>query len=221
LPLLAKIDDICGEEKISSFLKKHDIPVFFKDAAYHAAAEYDLPVPGSTELLPETVRLGVNPRYRGKHLSGLLRHEFCHIQQSFARLGLPPHPVSPLDMLWFLRVIEADAESYNALCLFKLKLSGDGELFDYRCWCGGYSRIYRAIKKQYKKDPSSLNDGRLRRTAFDAWFPHGWFSRDSIQVQYEMHALAIHSTLKDMWGQKWIETPPDRCGYNRHRRLGW
>lgn len=98
-----------------------------------------------------------------------LVHESQHLRHHLNAVGNPDRVLSQEQYILFYRAAEADAQANCTLVTWKLKEAGDpgpwkaaGDV--------GYRDICDAFEKTVTEDPSSLNDGRAQRAAFDAWF---------------------------------------------------
>jgi len=148
---------------------------------------------GKMYPLPGQVSIALDCWEDAEYLARAFLHEMRHVLQHVAGLSNAPRHASLFDEVWFARIMEADAESYNAIELFRLRLQGDDELF--RCGRSGiFGGIYSAIEEMYYQDATTLDDGRLRRAAFDAWF-----SIPSVRMHYECQALKNYPTIKEWY----------------------
>lgn len=191
-----------------------------KEAGVHATFHFDLAGGATTHSPANYVSEGKLYPFPGQVFIVLLEglegeiamthtflHEMRHALQIISGFLSPPRQASLLDTVWFTRVIEADAESFNAIQLLQLGLDGDTEPFEY-AEAGQFGTIYDAIIEMYQKDPTTLNDGRLRRVAFDAWF-----SIPTVGINYECESLRSYAIEKEFYqrfekqGQVFHDTP--------------
>lgn len=122
------------------------------------------PIPGTQKILLNTKRYS-NPDC----LIMPVLHEARHLRQTFNGLTDPNGFVSPAHLLRYTYFLEADAQSDAVIRMLKARLQGDSSAFE-ATYGIGYDEMLDAAKKGYEADPASLNDGRLRRMIFDAWF---------------------------------------------------
>jgi hypothetical protein len=169
--ILDKIRATPEGQDLLLFLEKNNIQFKFLDdedniATYKTRTMFQA---GKWMPAPGTQFLQLNPEKDDSLLAGAILHEARHAQQAFDGVILPLKQISSFDLIWFVRIKEADAQASATLNAFKAKLSGNSSMFD------GFKDTYfkgmcEAAENQYAQDPTSLDDGRLKRTLFDAWF---------------------------------------------------
>lgn len=104
------------------------------------------------------------------YITGVLAHELRHQHQMETGMwspymsGIP----SPIEAVWYNRMIEADASATAADVAWKLKEAGKPDA--WACKGGFGPAIGHAYEEVVKNDPSAAYDGRAQRAAFDAWF---------------------------------------------------
>ncbi len=96
-------------------------------------------------------------------------HESQHLRQHLSGVGNPDRILTPEQYILFYRASEADAQAACTLVTWKLKRAGDDGPWQ-EAGRVGYQDICNAFEKIVGEDPSSLDDGRAKRAAFDAWF---------------------------------------------------
>ncbi|MCE9507713.1 MAG: hypothetical protein K8R48_05270 [Alphaproteobacteria bacterium] len=157
-------------ENLVSFLLEHNIPVAFSKATQYAAHRTNLALKeGKLMPVPGTQFILINPDQDDALLISAFLHEARHAQQCLSGMAMPDKRVSPQHLAVFTRMLEADAQATAVLKAFKMKLDGDDSLFAAGKTIG-YQEMYRVAEEQYLKDPTSLDNGRLKRMIFDAWF---------------------------------------------------
>lgn len=151
---------------------------------------------GKYAAIPGTLEILLNPTiWRKKRLALSALHEARHLSQYMSGFFMPGKVVSRADVTWFLYVMEADAESFAALQAFKLKRVGDDSLFRVgKSRFYGRRRIYQAVENAYRQDPSSLENGRARRAAFDAFFTYA-----GLKEAYAERAVHKHRHLTSIF----------------------
>jgi hypothetical protein len=125
---------------------------------------------GQRRLLHE---IKVNTFHSRGKMASLLAHELQHYNQAKNKmLGVSvDHIEAPLDSVWRNRMTEADAQATAVDIIYKLKLAGKPEAWNEELKRkNGYSPIAREYEKLARSDPSSVEDGRAKRAAFDKWF---------------------------------------------------
>lgn len=163
---------VSTEEGLSlvKFLIDKKVPVLFaldtSIAAHRTALELK---DGRLMPAPNTQHIVINPLREDDLLIAALLHEARHAQQCLSGLALPDTAVPPLHLAIFTRMLEADAQSSAVLQAFKMKLAGDSSVFDAGKTIG-YAEMFSTAEREYAKDPTALDDGRLHRAIFDAWF---------------------------------------------------
>lgn len=186
LRILKKIDGTPEGRELLDFLELYNIPVVFSHDTKSACSSSCIKIEGGAYLpIPGTQWILLNPEREDNILARALFHEARHARQSNAGLFMPGKQISPFDFVWYVRMKEADAEADNVLNLLRMKVVGDGALFDlglekkYR-----YAELYHVAEKTYAEDPASLDDGRLKRAVFDAWF-----AVDALKEGYDREAI--------------------------------
>lgn len=156
--------------KLVKLLIDNKIPVFFSLDTSIAAHRTSLELRDGC-LMPaaDTQHIVMNPFCDDNVLIAAFLHEARHAEQCLSGMALPGTAVPPVHLAIFTRMLEADAQSSAVLQAFKMKLAGDSSVFDAGMTIG-YTEMFRTAEWEYAKDPSSLNDGRLHRAIFDAWF---------------------------------------------------
>jgi len=96
-------------------------------------------------------------------------HEAEHINQHLSGVGNPDRILSKEEYILFYRVAEADAQATCTDIIWRLKQAGDAGPWEQAKFVG-FGNICDAFEKIALADPASLEDGRARRVAFDAWF---------------------------------------------------
>lgn len=132
------------------------------------SAEY-IPANGQWTATPGTKMIEINPHTDDNRIISSLFHEGQHAKQDLAGVFYPDKLLSAHDFVWYTRMTEADAQANAVINLLKMKLQGDALPFDQEK-NGVYSSMFTAAENGYSKDPTSLDDGSLKRDIFDAWF---------------------------------------------------
>lgn len=103
------------------------------------------------------------------YMIGVLAHELQHQKQvNSDTIRMTDKIPSPIESVWYERLIEADACAVAADIAWKLKETGKPEAWRE---AGGFGKtIAKAYQDEVTKDPEAANDGRAKRAAFDAWF---------------------------------------------------
>lgn len=96
-------------------------------------------------------------------------HESQHLHQHLKGVGNPDRILSQEEYILFYRAAEADAQAACTYITWKLKENGDEGPWK-EAGRVGYQDICDAFAATVAADPVSLEDGRARRAAFDAWF---------------------------------------------------
>lgn len=107
------------------------------------------------------------------HYLDVLIHEERHADQfdyKNIHSQIDQMRVSPGDYVWLNRVLEADAQTEAVYQQLIIQLAGDDSCMNYNKIYSSDGPMFKAAQEQYLKDPTSLNDGRVKRAAFDAWF---------------------------------------------------
>ncbi len=158
-----------GQELLRILEEKNVRIIFSRETDLACYNSRVVAIEGKYHPLPRTQQILLNPDQYTLSLSASLLHEARHIQQCLGGVFRPNKQVSPFDLAWFIRTVEADAAASAMMVAFRMKLNGDDALFAVDS-ANFYAGMHRAVDKQYAQDPTSLHDGRLKRTAFDAWF---------------------------------------------------
>lgn len=121
---------------------------------------------------PRIIPLGIEiDAYAPKgFIVGVLAHELHHQRQMDANVIVPymDKLPSPIETVWYDRMIEADAAATSAEIAWKLKDAGKPGMWEN---LGGFGfACGHAFAMEAMKDPSSVYDGRAKRAAFDEWF---------------------------------------------------
>lgn len=184
--------------KLVRFLIDNKVPVFFSLDTSIAAHRTSLEIRDG-RLMPAagTQHIVMNPLCDDNLLIAAFLHEARHTEQCLSGLALPDTAVPPLHLAIFTRMLEADAQSSAVVQAFKMKLAGDSSVFDAGLTIG-YTEMFRTAEREYAKDPAALDDGRLRRAIFDAWFSdedgnrHGYDEKVFHQIWPFFCAQAAH-----------------------------
>lgn len=178
-----------GGIKLVSFLLENKVaPIFTKDNGIDFA-QFRTNVAlkdGKTSIIPGASYIAINPLASDDEIIGMIFHEGRHAQQYNAGIGLPDKIISPQHMAIHKRFLEADAQAEAVIQLLKMKLKGQPTFF-YAARKDGYENMFDVALAGYEKDPTSLDDGRLKRMAFDAWFTPGLknaYDQSSLQTTY-------------------------------------
>lgn len=162
-------------KQVLDFLQKNDIKVVW---------DSQMKILGRASVIPwfispekgwiyKNKSILLSPHHPDALLVAVLFHEMQHMRQAVHGVMDVAKNCSPFDAAWQSRVIEADAHANSAIVLLKMKLSGNESAFDTVKTDPKYGDIYAEAEKQYEEygcDPQSLEDGRVRRKVFDAWF---------------------------------------------------
>lgn len=172
---------------VLAFLAAKKIPVVFAEQesvaryAVHRTWKID-----KFDILDGSESLKLNPKEDDAHLAGSIVHEVRHARQNHARQMYRDQRISLQDYIWNLRVLEADAEAEAVLVCFRAKLAGHPDMFDARK-NSAYGDMCLAAEKIYAADPISIEDGRLKRAAFDVWFS---LQKSEIKHGYDSNAIS-------------------------------
>jgi len=155
---------------VAGFLSRIGVSFSFSDAVnfgrYQTRIFYK---DGVWQPVPDTQEIIFNPDEKNTALAAALLHEARHLRQVFNHVSEPPAFAPPADFILYSYCLEADAQADAVLRAFRAKLAGDDALF--RAWAGtGYDVMIETAEREHRHDPSALDDGRLRRMVFDAWF---------------------------------------------------
>lgn len=159
--------------EILQFLEEKKVPVVLIKELDGVAARAGISFRaenGEITLLQGSQRIEVNVIRPDTEIAAVMLHEVRHLRQFLAGFIYPERYVSPADLAWFTRVIEADAETASVMAALRIKIAGDPSLFKAAQNSPFFYEMYRVAEEEYKKDPSSLDDGRLQRKVFDTWF---------------------------------------------------
>ncbi|MDE1151772.1 MAG: hypothetical protein PW788_04465 [Micavibrio sp.] len=96
-------------------------------------------------------------------------HETEHLNQHLSGVGNPDRILSQEEYILFYRAAEADAQAVCTDISWRLKQSGDAGPWN-EARNVGFANVCDAFERMALADPASLEDGRARRVAFDAWF---------------------------------------------------
>ena len=104
-------------------------------------------------------------------LASTMIHELRHRQQITEGVIQPfaNKIPSPVELVWYNRVIEADAVATSIDIAYKLKEAGHPSSWD-EISKGAYAGSLEAYAARVAQDPAALNDGSAKREAFDGWF---------------------------------------------------
>ncbi|MCC7035693.1 MAG: hypothetical protein IT560_00125, partial [Alphaproteobacteria bacterium] len=103
----------------------------------------------------------------------VLMHELQHKRQMDNNVlhALQEKSPSPIEILWYNRMTEADAQATAIDLAWKLKETGKPAAWDHMRWSKDWPI---ALAFEYEKkalaDPSSVASGAAKRAAFDTWF---------------------------------------------------
>lgn len=168
--ILDRLSKVPEGREVVDFLNKHGVKIDLQDAPDNWAASTltitDV-VDGVYSYKDPIIILKMD--LSDDNLLQAIVHESQHLRQHLSGIGNPDRILSQDEYILFYRAAEADAQTACTFVTWQLKESGDagpwkmaGEV--------GYQDICDAFKKIATEDPSSLNNGRAQRTAFDAWF---------------------------------------------------
>jgi len=102
-----------------------------------------------------------------------LTHELRHLQQIMGNVQNPAmtKAVSPMEAIWYNRVIEADATATAVDVAYKLHKAGHSEAWqEMNRDRTTPTNIAAAYDAAIKKNPKAVEDGSAKRAAYDGWF---------------------------------------------------
>lgn len=104
-------------------------------------------------------------------LTHVLTHELQHRRQLLSGVLVPFHEKipSPMEAIWYNRLIEADAEATTADIAYKLKEAGRPAAWDAMLQAP-FTGAAKAYEAAVAKNSGAAEDGTAKRAAFDAWF---------------------------------------------------
>lgn len=159
-----------GGAELIRFLSENNVTFrFSRDVKTAQFRQRTAPNEGMWGIVPESQCIIMNPDIADDMLVSAFLHEARHAQQALAGVFRPDNNVSPFEMALFVRFVEADAQAEAVLKSFVMHLSGDSVVYE-SAQQFGYAAMFKAAEEGYTNDPSSLEDGRLKRIIFDAWF---------------------------------------------------
>ncbi len=183
---------------LATFLLENKIPILFMPDNEGTRFYSDITIQkGAVNVIPGSAKMLLDPAEGDDKLIALIFHEGRHAKQYMAGLALPGKVLSPQHVAIYTRMLEADAESAAVIAAFRLKLAGDDSVWK-AAYCDGYEPMFDAAEAFYKKDPAALDNGDLRRAAFDAWFT------PELRHTYDMRSL----TRKFPWLIETLATNP-------------
>lgn len=142
---------------------------------------------------PDKIEIYLASQFSNKQLQSQLLHEVHHARQIFNNLAFPTTYVPPADLILWNAFLEADAQADVMIRAFKALLSGKPNIIS--SISDSYQKMWDAISEGYNKDPQTLQDGRLRRMAFDAWFLGGHvpiYAQDVMDLKWKLFKTYSH-----------------------------
>ncbi len=167
--ILAQVITTPGGQELIDFLMANKILFNFSPDVARAAFHCRVGIENGKTVTKAPWCILLNPAHGDLELVAAILHEARHAQQAVAGMMTPQDLLSAAEYAWHVRLIEADAQSEAVLKGLKKKLAGDSSLFD-ALKASGYAEMFRTAEEGYREDPASLDNGRLRRMVFDAWF---------------------------------------------------
>ncbi len=104
---------------------------------------------------------------------GILIHELHHQRQmqNGVMTVLKDKVPSPVELVWYERAMEADAQATATDIAWKLKEAGKPAAWKAMAGLGGWrQQVAAAYAEKAEQDPASVTSGAAKREAFDAWF---------------------------------------------------
>jgi hypothetical protein len=115
-----------------------------------------------------------------------LTHELRHLQQVMGNVLDPAvtKAVSPLESIWYNRVIEADASATATDIAYKLHKAGHSDSWkELQRERSGPTNIAAAYEAAVQKNPKAAEDGSAKRAAYDGWFEaRGALNRELAEI---------------------------------------
>lgn len=168
--ILDKVRKVPEGEKLLRFLEEKEVKILFSRdtefASYSTGSSYSN---GKCMPIPQRQFILYNPDQDDDWMVSAFFHEARHLQQVFSQVIRPAKQVSPFDLAWHIRMIEADAEAESIMIALKNKLDGNPLLLD-KTRSTGYEHMCLIAEVEYAQNPASFHDGTLKRMVFDAWF---------------------------------------------------
>lgn len=194
-----------GGAELIRFLSENNITFrFSRDVKTAQFRERVAPNEGAWGVVPESQCIVMNPDIDDDMLVSAFLHEARHAQQALAGAFRPQNDVSPSEMAWYVRFVEADAQSEAVLKSFVMHLSGDSAAYA-SAQLFGYAAMFKAAEDGYTDDPSSLQDGRLKRMVFDAWFgaeeSKAYYGMQVVEIEFP-NRMALMERMPDHGLQK-------------------
>lgn len=115
-----------------------------------------------------------------------MTHELRHLQQVMGNVLDPAvtKAVSPLESIWYNRVIEADASATAVDIAYKLHKAGHSDAWqELQRSRSGPTNIAASYGEAVQKNPKAAEDGSAKRAAYDGWFEaRGGMNRELAEI---------------------------------------
>lgn len=132
---------------------------------------------------------------------GILIHELHHQRQmqNGVMTVLKDKVPSPVELVWYERAMEADAQATATDIAWKLKEAGKPAAWEAMAGLGGWrQQVTEAYAQKAEQDPASVTSGAAKREAFDAWFTAKSRNGDTVPQIYNRQALGNMPTSENM-----------------------
>jgi hypothetical protein len=168
--ILDRLSKVPEGREIVDFLTTHDVKIELQDDPVNWAAS-TLTITGIRDGVYsyKDPLIILKKDLSDDNMLQALVHESQHLRQHLSGIGNPDHILTKEQYILFYRASEADAQAACTLVAWKLKQQGDEGPWK-EAGRVGYKDICEAFEKAVTEDPPSLDDGRAKRAAFDAWF---------------------------------------------------
>ncbi|MBI1215146.1 MAG: hypothetical protein GC185_04920 [Alphaproteobacteria bacterium] len=185
--ILQRLARVPEGKEVADFLAAHKVQIHLKDDTRNHAAASTLLITGvkNGRYSYKTPEVILQSELSDDNILQALVHEAQHIRQHLSGVGNPDRILDEADAILFYRLQEADAQAAATQVAWRLKLAGDDAPWEAAKQVG-YEGICDAFEKIATQDPSSLDDGRAKRVAFDAWF-----AKDSRLAHYNQHTVDL------------------------------
>ncbi|MDP2205671.1 MAG: hypothetical protein Q8K65_05135 [Alphaproteobacteria bacterium] len=140
-----------------------------------------------------------------------LTHELRHLEQAVGNVLDPTvtKAVSPLESIWYNRVIEADASATATDIAYKLHKAGHSDSWkELQRDRSGPTNIAAAYEAAVQKNPQAVEDGTAKRAAYDGWFEaRGALNREFAEI-YNSQGFANYSSVGGALQKGYLDKTP-------------
>ncbi|MFN7113481.1 MAG: DUF6782 family putative metallopeptidase [Alphaproteobacteria bacterium] len=140
-----------------------------------------------------------------------LTHELRHLEQMMGNVLDPAmnKAVSPLEFIWYNRVIEADASATTTDIAYKLHKAGHSDSWkELQRERSNPTDIAAAYEAAVQKNPKAAEDGSAKRAAYDSWFEARWGMNRELAEMYNSQGFTNYVSIGGALQKGYLDNTP-------------